>query len=94
MLIGTLLAIETCRNHGLVSRIFTVSAKPPDGYMWSGERLTKIQATTRLDHLGPKVWSRMSKAAQRKEKQHMGYRETEARQCAKVEMHLFHGSGR
>ena len=25
--------------------------KPPDGYMWSGERLTKRQVTSRPDHL-------------------------------------------
>ena len=25
--------------------------KPPDGYMWSGERLTRKQLTSRLDHL-------------------------------------------
>ena len=32
-------------------------------------RLAKIQATTRPDHLWPKMWSGMSKAAQRMEKQ-------------------------
>ena len=32
-------------------------------------RLTKIQATTKPDHLWPEMWSRMSKAAQRTEKQ-------------------------
>ena len=28
---------------------FTLSEKPPKGRMWSGERCTKIQATTRPD---------------------------------------------
>ena len=28
-----------------------ISEKPPDGYMWFGERLTKRQATSRPDHL-------------------------------------------
>ena len=37
--------------------------------MWSGRRRTKIHATTRPDHLWPEIWSGMSKAAQRKEKQ-------------------------
>ena len=37
--------------------------------MWSGERLTTIQATTRPENLGPDVWSKMGKAAQKKEKQ-------------------------
>ena len=27
--------------------------KPPDGYMWSGERLTRKQQTSRPDHLWP-----------------------------------------
>ena len=30
-----------------------LSEKPPNGYMWSGERLTKRQATSRPDHLWP-----------------------------------------
>ena len=34
-----------------------------------GRRHTKIQATTRLDFLWPEIWSGMSKAAQKKEKQ-------------------------
>ena len=29
--------------------------KPPDGYMWSGRRLTKRQATSRPDHLCPEL---------------------------------------
>ena len=41
--------------------------KPPKGSMWSGELLTKNQATTR-PVLWPEIWSDMSKAAQKKEK--------------------------
>ena len=37
--------------------------------MWSWVRLTKNQVTTRPDHLWPEMWSSMSQAAQRKEKQ-------------------------
>ena len=40
-----------------------------DGYLWSGEQLTNIQATTRPDHLWQEIWSRMSKGGQRREKQ-------------------------
>ena len=43
--------------------------KPPKGDMWSWERLTKIQSTTRPDHVWPQVWSKMGKAAQNREKQ-------------------------
>ena len=35
---------------------FTVlGEKPPEGYMWSGERLTKRQATSKPDHLWPEL---------------------------------------
>ena len=37
--------------------------------MWSGERLTKIQATTRPDHVWPEVWTKIGKAAAKRETQ-------------------------
>ena len=43
--------------------------KPPEGYMWSGWRLTKRQATSRPDHLWPEIWRSMSRNAKMKEKQ-------------------------
>ena len=43
--------------------------KPPDGYMWSGERLTRKQLTSRPDHLWPELWKSMRKHAKLKEKQ-------------------------
>ena len=43
--------------------------KPPKGYMWSGERRTKIQTTTRPDYVRPEVWTKIGKAAQNREKQ-------------------------
>ena len=42
---------------------------PPKVYMLSGERLTKIQATTRPEHVCREVWSEIGKAAQKREKQ-------------------------
>ena len=51
--------------------------KPPDGYTWYGERLTKVQATSRPDQLWSEIWSAM------------GYREPCDRLCEKVERHLF-----
>ena len=30
--------------------------KPPDGYMWSEERLTRQQLTSRPDHLWSELW--------------------------------------
>ena len=43
--------------------------KPPEGYMWSGGRLTRKQLTSRPDHLWPKLWKSMGKHAKLKEKQ-------------------------
>ena len=37
--------------------------------MWSGERLAKVQTTTRPDHVWPEVWTKMDKAAQNREEQ-------------------------
>ena len=37
--------------------------------MWSGERLTKIQTTTRPDYVWPEVWTNIGKPAQNREKQ-------------------------
>ena len=38
-----------------------LSEKPPDGKMWSGERLTKRQATSRPDHLWPELWTKLGR---------------------------------
>ena len=43
--------------------------KPPDGYMWSGRRLTRKQLTSRPDHLWPEICDKMGKNAKLKEKQ-------------------------
>ena len=43
--------------------------KPPDGYMWSGWRLTRKQLTSRPDHLWQELWKSMGKHAKLKEKQ-------------------------
>ena len=51
------------------TRFTILDEKPPDGYTWCGERLTKKQTTSRPDYLWPDIWKDMSEAAQRKEKQ-------------------------
>ena len=43
--------------------------KPPDGYMWSGERLTKRQGTSRPEHLWPELWIKLGINAKLKERQ-------------------------
>ena len=49
---------------------FTLSKeKPPKGIRGPGKRLTKIQATTRPENVWPEVWTKIGKAAQKREKQ-------------------------
>ena len=49
---------------------FTIlEEKPPDGKMWSGERLTREQITSRPHHLWPELWTKLGRNAQLKEKQ-------------------------
>ena len=40
---------------------------PPDGYVWSGERLTRKQQTFRPDHLWPEIWKTVGNNAKPKE---------------------------
>ena len=46
----------------------SLDEKPPDGYMWSWERLTKRQATSRPDHLWTELQTKMARNAKLKEK--------------------------
>ena len=41
----------------------------PQGYMWSAWRLTKVQTTARPDHMWREVWTNISKASQKRERQ-------------------------
>ena len=43
--------------------------KPPNGYMWSGWRLTRKQLTSRPDHLWPELWTKLGRNAQLKWRQ-------------------------
>ena len=51
------------------TRFALLNGKTPEGFMWSGWRLTKIQTTSRPDHIWPDAWMSIGKAAQRREKQ-------------------------
>ena len=42
--------------------------KPPDGFSWSGERLTRKQLTSRPDHLWPELWRGLARNAKLKER--------------------------
>ena len=43
------------------TQFILLAEKPPDGYMWSGERLTRKQQTSRPDHLRPELWGKMER---------------------------------
>ena len=51
------------------AKFILLKETPPKGFMWSGERLTKIQTTTRPDNVWPEAWTRIGKAVQKREKQ-------------------------
>ena len=63
MIVGISMGHDTCQILGT-----PLEKKPPDGYMWSGERLTKRQATSRPDQLWPKLWIKLGRNAELKEK--------------------------
>ena len=51
------------------TRFTFLSEKPPDGFSWSGERLSRKQTTSKPATLWPEIWKTMSDASKRKEKQ-------------------------
>ena len=52
-----------------VTQFTLLEEKPPNGFMWSGERLTRKQLTSRPDHLWPELWIKMGRNAKLKERQ-------------------------
>ena len=95
MIVGTLMVDRELSEAWTGFTKFTIlnKKKPLDRYTWCGERLTKLQATSRPDFLWPEMWSKMSKSAQRQEKQEWAIIKTEARQRKKVDRHLLYRSG-
>ena len=64
MTFGTSMDQEICLILGQVSLSLLLSEKPPEGYMWSGWRLTKRQATSRPDHFMARTLERIGKKCQ------------------------------
>ena len=52
--------------------------------MWSGERLTRKQQTSRPDHLRPELWEKMGKNAKLKEKQKWSHEEPQLDNARKL----------
>ena len=66
--------IEVCRIHDRIHEVHFTEQKLPKGCMWSGERLTKIQATTRPDYVWPEtcmVWHAKSSSKKKKSMGHL-----------------------
>ena len=56
--------------HGQVSQdLFLLNERPPDGYTWSGVKLTRKQTTSRPDNAWPDMWKHVYDASKRKAKQ-------------------------
>ena len=68
--------------------------KRPHIYTWSGRRLTKIQAPSRPDHSWPEMWSRLTKAAQRREEQQWAIGKSKLDKARKLRGIFFYRSGR
>ena len=65
--------------------------KPPDGYMWSGGRLTRKQLTSRPDHLWPeKSGKQWGKNAKLKEKLKLSNEKLHLETRTKITWDLFH----
>ena len=69
MIFGSSIRTEACKTHGKDSQKFTLLAeKPPKGFLWSGGETDKNSNDYQtLQVVACEVWSRMRKAAQKKE---------------------------
>ena len=72
------------------TRFAILSEKPPDGFSWSGRRLTRKQTTSRPDTLWPEMWTHMSDASKRKEKQKWAVEKPKLEKCQKITWYLPH----
>ena len=69
MTIGISMGQEICLLLGHVSLSLLLDEQPPNGYVWSGGRLTRRQLTSSPDYLGPEPWTKMGRHVKLKEKQ-------------------------
>ena len=49
--------------------MYLLNERPPEGYTWSGGRLTRKQTTSKPDNVWPDMWKQMSNTVKNKEKQ-------------------------
>ena len=61
------------------TQFILLEEKPPEGYTWSGERLTKRQLTSRPDYLWPELWTKFGRNVKLKERYKWSMEKTETR---------------
>ena len=61
-----------------------LKGKLPNGYMWSGVRLTRKQLTSRPDHLWPELWEKIGKNAKLKERQKWSHEKPQLHNARKL----------
>ena len=62
-----------------ITQFTLLEKKPPDGYTWSGERLTGRPVTSRPDHLWPELWIKLGRNAKLRVKQKWAVEKTSTR---------------
>ena len=90
MIIGTLMALETCLILGQVSHNLLYSMKSSWRIYLVRGRLTRKQLTSRPDHLWPELWKSMGKHAKLKGKDKVVWGKDSSWKRKKIVWDLFH----
>ena len=73
------------------TRFILLNERTPDGYTWSGERLTRKQTTSRPDNVRPDMWKHMSDASKKKAKQKWAIEKTKLDKATRLRGIFFIG---
>ena len=73
-----------------LTRFILLNERPPDGFSWSGRRLTRKQTTSRPDNFWPDMWKHKSDASKTQSKATMDHRQTKVGKCQKNIWYLLH----
>ena len=76
------------------TRFILLNERPPDGYTWSGERLTRKQLDIQARQCMARYLEAYVWCSEKESKTKMGYRETKARQSQTIERNILHWSKR
>ena len=76
-----------------VTQFTLLEEKPPDGYMWSGGRLTRKQLTSRPDYLWPELWTKLGRKCPAEGEAKVVWGKAPPWKCSKIAWDLFHWPG-